>query len=88
MSQLSGDALMAVYQVFANLNVETPVGHPLDFTITGVSDKKSDLYMCIVIISSPENSFPLSANGDTFIRGTVDKTGKIDNASVHDYRTR
>ena len=24
------------------------------------------------------NSFPLFANGDTFIRGRVDKTGKID----------
>jgi prepilin-type N-terminal cleavage/methylation domain-containing protein len=60
------------------LNVEVPVGHQLDFTITGISIPALDLHTCIVIISSPGNSFPLFANGDTFIRGKVDKAGKID----------
>jgi type IV pilus assembly protein PilA len=65
-------------EILESLNVAVPVGHLLDFTITGSGDSSTDLYDCIVIISSPQNSFPLFANGDTFIRGRVDKTGKID----------
>ena len=65
-------------EILDSLNVDVPVGHQLDFTITGISLPDFDLEMCIVIISSPQNSFPLFANGDTFIRGRVDKTGKID----------
>ena len=63
-------------EILDSLNVDVPVGHQLDFTITGI--KLEDSSDCIVIISSPQNSFPLFANGDTFIRGRVDKTGKID----------
>ena len=65
-------------EILNSLNVDVPVGHQLDFTITGISIPALDLHTCIAIISSPGNSFPLFANGDTFIRGTVDKTGKID----------
>lgn len=65
-------------EILESLNVHVPVGHLLDFTITGVDIPASDTHTCIVIISSPQNSFPLFANGDTFIRGGVDKTGKID----------
>ena len=65
-------------EILDSLNVDVPVGHQLDFTIIGISFDFIDLHMCIVTISSPQNSFPLFANGDTFIRGRVDKTGKID----------
>ena len=67
-------------EILDSLNVDLPVGHQLDFTIIGISFSFGffDLQMCIVTISSPQNSFPLFANGDTFIRGRVDKTGKID----------
>jgi len=65
-------------EILNSLNVNVPIGHLLDFTIMGISIKAIDLHMCIVTISSPQNSFPLFANGDAFIRGTVDKTGKID----------
>ena len=65
-------------EILDSLNVDVPVGHQLDFTITGISFPDFDLEMCIVIISSPQNSFPLFANGDTSIRRRVDKTGKID----------
>jgi hypothetical protein len=36
-----------------------------------------DAASSMVTISSFRNSFPIFANGDTFIRGTVDKDGKI-----------
>ena len=65
-------------EILEFLNVDVPVGHLLDFTITGISITALYLHTCIVTISSPQNSFPLFANGDTFIRGRVDKTGKID----------
>ena len=65
-------------EILEFLNVDVPVGHLLDFTITGISITALDLHTCIATISSPQNSFPLFANGDTFIRGSVDKTGKID----------
>jgi len=65
-------------EILEFLNVDVPVGHLLDFTITGISITALDLHTCIVIISSPQNSFALFANGDTFIRGRVDQTGKID----------
>jgi len=65
-------------EILEFLNVHVPVGHRLDFTITGIDIPALDIHTCFVIISSPQNSFPLFANGDTFIRGRVDKTGKID----------
>ena len=65
-------------EILEFLNVHVPVDHLLDFTITGVDIPALDIHTCFVIISSPQNSFPLFANGDTFIRGRVDKTGKID----------
>ena len=58
-----------------NLNVAIPIGHRLDFSITGIN--VAGAASSIVIISSFQNSFPIFANGDTFIRGTVDKGGKI-----------
>ena len=58
-----------------NLNVTIPTGHRLDFSITGIN--MAGVASSIVIISSSQNSFPIFANGDTFIRGTVDKNGKI-----------
>jgi prepilin-type N-terminal cleavage/methylation domain-containing protein len=68
----------AIDEIRQAVNVHIPIGHKLDFTITGISFPDFDLEMCIVIISSPQNSFALFGNGDTFIRGRVDKTGKID----------
>ena len=62
----------AIDEIREAMNVHIPVGHRLDFTITGTAS------LCIVVISSPFNSFPLFANGDTFIRAMLDKTGKID----------
>jgi prepilin-type N-terminal cleavage/methylation domain-containing protein len=56
-----------------NLNVSIPAGHKLDFTITGDNDGGS----AMVTISSFQNSFALFSNGDPFIRGEVDKDGKI-----------
>jgi prepilin-type N-terminal cleavage/methylation domain-containing protein len=58
-----------------NLNVQIPTGHRLDFSITGINVGGAG--SSIVVISSFQNSFPIFANGDTFIRGTVDKNGKI-----------
>jgi prepilin-type N-terminal cleavage/methylation domain-containing protein len=58
-----------------NLNVHIPTGHKLDFSITGINVAGSA--SAIVIISSFQNSFPIFANGDAFIRGMVDKNGKI-----------
>lgn len=57
------------------LNVAIPTGHRLDFSITGINVEGAS--SSIVTISSFENSFSLFSNGDTFIRGTVDKDGKI-----------
>lgn len=62
----------AIDEIRQAVNVHIPTGHQLDFIISATAD------FCIVSISSPQNSFPLFANGDTFIRGRVDKTGKID----------
>ena len=56
------------------LKITIPVGHFLDFTITNIPPGK----ICMVTISSPQNSFPLFKNGDRFITGTVNNTGKID----------
>jgi prepilin-type N-terminal cleavage/methylation domain-containing protein len=58
-----------------NLNIVIPAGHKLDFSITGIN--VGGAASSIVIISSFRNSFPIFANGDTSIRGTVDKDGKI-----------
>jgi type IV pilus assembly protein PilA len=58
-----------------HLNVYIPTGHRLDFSITGIN--MGDTGSSIVTISSFQNSFPIFSNGDTFIRGTVDKDGKI-----------
>jgi len=58
------------------LNVDIPVGHLLDFTITGVSIPDGDSF-CIVHISSAQNS-PIFSDGATSIIGIVDKTGKIE----------
>jgi prepilin-type N-terminal cleavage/methylation domain-containing protein len=57
------------------LNIAIPIGHKLDFSITGIN--MVDAASSMVTISSFRNSFPIFANGDTFIRGTVDKDGKI-----------
>jgi len=65
----------AIDEIRDNLNVTIPTGHKLDFSITGINAAGGA--SSIVIISSFQNSFPIFANGDTFIRGTVDKTGKI-----------
>jgi len=54
------------------LKVTIPVGHKLDFTITASAN------LCVVSISSPQNSFALFGSGATSITGQVDKTGKID----------
>jgi type II secretory pathway pseudopilin PulG len=54
-----------------NLNVLIPTGHKLDFSIAG----DNDAGLAVVTISSFKN-FPLFANGDTSIRGWVDKDGK------------
>ena len=67
-----GDALDEIKD---NLNVSIPIGHKLDFSITGINVGGAG--SAIVTISSFQNSFPIFANGDTFIRGTVDKNGKI-----------
>ena len=62
-------------EVKDNLNVHIPIGHRLDFSITGINVGGAG--SSIVTISSYQNSFSIFANGDTFIRGTVDKHGKI-----------
>lgn len=61
-----------ISQIKDAIKITIPVGHFLDFTIT------ADANTCSVTISSPQNSFPLFKNGDPFITGTVDTTGKID----------
>ena len=71
-AQTPGDAKDAIKD---NLNVVIPTGHRLDFSITGINVGGGG--SSIVTISSFQNSFPIFANGDTFIRGTVDKNGKI-----------
>ena len=58
-----------------NINVHIPVRHRLDFSISGINI--GGAASSIIIISSYQNSFPLFANGDTFIRGSVDKAGKV-----------
>ena len=61
-----------ISQIKDALKISIPVGHFLDFTIT------ADANTCIVTISSTQNSFALFVNGDPFITGAVDTTGKID----------
>jgi len=61
-----------ISQIKDAIKITIPVGHFLDFTIT------ADANICSVTISSPQNSFPLFKNGDPFITGTVDATGKTD----------
>jgi prepilin-type N-terminal cleavage/methylation domain-containing protein len=65
----------AQQEIMDNLNVSIPTGHKLDFSITGINVGGGG--SSLVTISSYQNSFPIFANGDTFIRGTVDKNGKI-----------
>jgi prepilin-type N-terminal cleavage/methylation domain-containing protein len=65
----------AQQEIMDNLNVSIPTGHRLDFSITGINVGGGG--SSLVTISSYQNSFPIFANGDTFIRGTVDKNGKI-----------
>ncbi len=54
------------------LNINIPVGHFLDFTIISNAD------LCMVTIASPQQSFPLFKNGDPFLYGWVDNSGKTD----------
>ena len=55
------------------LKLTIPVGHFLDFNITGMPEKT-----CMVIISSYRNSFDLfKKEGSTSITATVDSTGRI-----------
>jgi prepilin-type N-terminal cleavage/methylation domain-containing protein len=61
----------AVDKIKEALKVYIPAGHRLDFTISATPIN------CTVIISSTQNSFALFGNGDTFIRGDLDTTGKI-----------
>jgi Tfp pilus assembly protein PilE len=61
----------AVDKIREALNIYIPVRHKLDFTISATATN------CTVIISSTQNSFALFANGDTFIRGDLDTTGKV-----------
>ena len=65
------DELNAIQQA---LNIDIPIGHFLDFTITSDSVEGE----CTVTISSPQNSFPIFKNGDAFLIGKVDKNGQID----------
>jgi type IV pilus assembly protein PilA len=53
------------------LNVHIPTGHKLDFQISATATT------CTVIILSSQMSFPLFGNGDKFIRGDLDTTGKV-----------
>ena len=62
----------AIDEIRQAVNVHIPIGHKLDFIISATAN------FCTVSISSPQNSFALFGNGDTFIRGMVDKTGEID----------
>jgi prepilin-type N-terminal cleavage/methylation domain-containing protein len=57
------------------LNIHIPLGHRLDFSISGINI--GGAASSIIIISSYQNSFALFANGDTFIRGSVDKAGEV-----------
>lgn len=61
----------AVDKIKRALKVYIPAGHRLDFTISATPTN------CTVIISSTQNSFALFGNGDTFIRGDLDTTGKV-----------
>jgi len=61
----------AINDIKGALKMTIPIGHKLDFTITASAD------LCTVIISSPQLSFALFGNGDPWIRGQVDNTGKI-----------
>lgn len=62
----------AVDEIREALKVIIPIEHRLGFTITASAN------LCTVIISSPQNSFAFFGNGDPWIRGKVDKIGKID----------
>jgi prepilin-type N-terminal cleavage/methylation domain-containing protein len=68
--------LQAIDEIRAALGVTIPVGHRLDFTIA--ASHVGNAHDCIVTISSPQNSFALFANGDTFIRGKVDDRGAVE----------
>jgi prepilin-type N-terminal cleavage/methylation domain-containing protein len=57
------------------LNIHIPLGHRLDFSISGINI--GGAASSIIIISSYQNSFALFANGDTFIRGSVNKAGEV-----------
>jgi prepilin-type N-terminal cleavage/methylation domain-containing protein len=59
-------------QIKNALKITIPVGHFLDFTITGTAID------CTVTISSMQNSFPLFTDGSPSITGRVDNAGKID----------
>jgi len=63
------DEINAIRQA---LNITIPVGHFLDFTITGSSID------CQVNIQSTQQSFPLFKNGDPYLIGRVDRNGKTD----------
>jgi hypothetical protein len=51
------------------------LGHRLDFSISGINI--GGAASSIIIISSYQNSFALFANGDAFIRGSVNKAGEV-----------
>jgi prepilin-type N-terminal cleavage/methylation domain-containing protein len=57
------------------LNIHIPLGHRLDFSISGINI--GGAASSIIIISSYQNSFALFANGDPFIRGSVNKAGEV-----------
>jgi prepilin-type N-terminal cleavage/methylation domain-containing protein len=61
-------------EIKEHLKILIPTGHKLDFTIAGDNELGDE--SAVVVINSFKN-FPLFANGDSFIRGEVDKDGKI-----------
>jgi prepilin-type N-terminal cleavage/methylation domain-containing protein len=62
-----------IIQIRDALKVPIPVRHFLDYTITTLPSQ-----VCMVTISTFNNSFALFKDGSTSITGTVDNTGKVD----------
>ena len=61
-----------INQVKEALKVTLPVGHFLDYTITG------DASQCLITISTPAgNPFPLFRDGSVSLTANVDKNGTI-----------
>jgi len=58
-------------QIKNALKITIAAGHFLDYTITGTAID------CTVIISSPQNSFPLFSDGSPSIGAKVDAAGNV-----------